>query len=325
MISQEAGITNMMRSCKNPPSMLELCEIFKNKRQLSCGPSYRKILAHSSAVDTTVEERGKAIEVGTDEPSGSRKTQRSTRTSLPREKEDLLDDTTVERRRDLRFSHPEKVTEVSESEDNETFSEEEYYPDSLQGNNLTRAALKQSHTLFMNRQNHGLADREMSPQQRDEERLYTNQMTQGRRRRDIRRYLHYEAACSSSQANAPDYSHCKLQNRSERKASQPYFQDVFGQRRQSMGSPQRSLKQTAHQQPPVQRFTRNVAAVPCQLNSKAEEQRKRPVLLVHRRCDRQEADCEENSHNRRRRVGICQRTDETREHRTFVRVLRKRF
>ena len=322
MISQEAGITSMMRSCKDPPSMLELCEILKKKRQLSCGlkdsseldenPSYRKILARSSGVDTTVEERGKAID--TDEPSGSRKTQRSTRISLAREKEDLLDDTTVERRRDLRFSHVEKVTEVSEGEDKESFSEEEYYPDSLEGNSLTRAALKQNQKWFM-KQKHGLADREMSPQQRDEERLYRNKMSQGGRRRDIPRYLHHEEACSSSQANAPDYSHCG--KRSQRKASQPH--------RQRMCSPQRSLKQTAHVQPPVQRFTRNVAAVPCQLNSKAEEQRKRPVLLVHRRCDRQEADCEENSHNRRRRVGICQRTDETREHRTFVRVLRKRF
>ena len=187
--------------------------------ELGENPGYRRILARSSRVDTTVEEQANAIEVGTDEQSCSRQTRRSTvklyetRISFHRETRELPSYTTVERRRDRRFSHVEKVTKVCESEaDADSFSDEEYYPDNLEEKSLTRAGLRQKQKFPMKRK-HGqavnlysqAAYREMNPQQGDEERLYRNGMAQGGRRRDTRRYLHHEAACSSSQANAPDY------------------------------------------------------------------------------------------------------------------------
>ena len=166
--------------------------------ELGENPCYRRILARSSRADTTVEEQANAIEVGTDEQSWSRQTRRSTvklyetRISLRRETRDLPSYTTVERRRDRRFSHVEKVTKVSESEaDADSFSDGEYYPDNLEENSLTRAGLRQKQKFSM-KGKHGqavnlyrqTAYREMNPQQGDKGRLYRNEMAQGGRKRD---------------------------------------------------------------------------------------------------------------------------------------------
>ena len=339
MISRETDITAKMRARKDPPSMLELCDIFKKKRELMWrlndgseldeNPSYKRILACSAAVDTTVAQRANTNETGTDAPLRSTQTRRSTikvyerQTSLTHEKEDPLGDTTMGRRNNLRFSHVEKVTEAIESVDSEGFSDEEYYADTLHENNLTRTS-SQRQKMYM-KGNHGQAAdlyrqavyEEMGPQQIDDRSMYRNVTTQERRRRDTRRRPDYEAAFSSSQANAPGYSYNQVQGRTERKVNQPHHHDVYKQqnmsRSQKMGPPQQPHRQTTR--PPISQFK---AALPCQTNG-------RPEVHGHRRLGRQEADCKEKYQSGRRRIGVCQNTDDTRNHRTSVRVLNKRF
>ena len=79
--------------------------------------------------------------------------------------------------------------------------------------------------------------------------------------------------------------------------------------------------------PPVQqKFSRRRVAVlahPSELNTKQDREHQLLRLPV-RLPGRQEIYKESNEY-RRRRFGVCRETDETKEHRMFVRVLRKRF
>ena len=339
MISRETDITAKMRARKDPRSMLELCDIFKRKRELMWNlndgseldedPSYKRILARSGAVDTTVVQRANANETGTDAPLRSTQTRRSTvkvyerQISLSHEKEDPLGDTTMGRRNNLLFSHVEKVTEVIESVDSEGFSDEEYYADTLHENNLTQTS-SQRQKMYM-KGNHGQAPElyrqavyeEMGPQQKDHRGMYRNVTTQERRRRDTRHCPQYQAAFSSSQANAAGYSYNQVQGRTERKVNQPHHHGVYEQqnmpRSQKIGPPQQPRRQTTRT--PIPQFK---AALPCQTNG-------RPEVHGHRRLGRQEADCKEKNQSERRRTGVCQDTDDNRKHRTFARVLNKRF
>ena len=98
------------------------------------------------------------------------------------------------------------------------------------------------------------------------------------------------------------------------------------QRNQEMGPPPRRRHERPHRQiiqpPPLQQVTRGGTALPRQLN-RIEERPHQP-LLPGRRYGVQEV-CEARNPRGARRIGICRDTDKSQVHRTFVRVLSKRF
>ena len=66
-----------------------------------------------------------------------------------------------------------------------------------------------------------------------------------------------------------------------------------------------------------------MVAHPTDLNTNQDREHQ-PLWLPVRQTGRQQVYKEGNEH-RRRRIGVCRETDETKEHRMFVRVLSKRF
>ena len=207
MISRETDITAKMRASKNAPSMQELCEIYKKKRELMWKlndgseldehPRYRRMLARLStvSVSTTVEQRTNAIDTGADRPLCSTKTRRSTMKVydtddfLSNGNDNLEGYVTVRRRNDLRFSHVGK--EFSECVDSESFSEDEYGPNTVEETNLTRTAPQQRQKMRMEGKQEKATNlyrhpayEEMRPPRKDEGRMYMNERTRERRRRD---------------------------------------------------------------------------------------------------------------------------------------------
>ena len=212
-----------MRARNEPPSMLELSDFFKKKREMMWkqndgsefedNPCYRRIVARASTVQTSVEQRTNAIETGRDQPLRSTQTRRSTKVYEARislvshEMEEHLCNTAAENRNCPRFSNVAgKLTEFRKSDDTEISLDEDYF--TLEDHNLFRAGPSQKQQVCTKgdhcsqaAQLYRSACDEMSPPRKDERSMYRKEIPQELRRDSRGCSPHYEAIYLPTVAN----------------------------------------------------------------------------------------------------------------------------
>ncbi|KAJ7385668.1 hypothetical protein OS493_013694 [Desmophyllum pertusum] len=212
-----------MRARNEPPSMLELSDFFKKKREMMWkqndgsefedNPCYRRIVARASTVQTSVEQRTNAIETGRDQPLRSTQTRRSTKVYEARislvshEMEEHLCNTAAENRNCPRFSNVAgKLTEFRKSDDTEISLDEDYF--TLEDHNLFRAGPSQKQQVCTKgdhcsqaAQLYRSAYDEMSPPRKDERSMYRKEIPQELRRDSRGCSPHYEAIYLPTVAN----------------------------------------------------------------------------------------------------------------------------
>ena len=150
----------------------------------------------------------------------------------------------------------------------------------------------------------------------------------------LRGYSRYQASCSPMTNTRGSCLPHRVQHRNEGASRQTIRSSVYLQ--QNMLNMQLEETGPAKRRnelsdravttlPPIQQ-RRAMAARPHQFSHGRHEEQPSQLLAPGRRCGRQEASEERNSYYcKNRRIGICKETDKTQEHRTFVRVLGKRF
>ena len=147
-------------------------------------------------------------------------------------------------------------------------------------------------------------------------------------------YSRYQASCSPNTNTRGVCSPHQFQDRNEKWTSRQAIrssvyrqQNMLNMQLEETGQAKRRnecSKGAVATLPPIHQ-RRTTAARPHQLHRPREEHPSQLVALG-RRCGRQEVSKERNSeYYKNRRVGICKETDTTQGHRTFVRVLGKRF
>ena len=140
-------------------------------------------------------------------------------------------------------------------------------------------------------------------------------------------------SCRQVQPRSRSYPHQHAQYRHDKRdSSQATKMYILMQNTKlnEMGSASQTKKCNNRREstpsPVQQKFSRHRVAVvahPSELNTNQDREHQ-PLQLPVRPTGRQEIYKGRNEY-RRRRIGVCRETDETKDHRMFVRVLRKRF
>ena len=351
-----------MRASRQPPSMMELCEIFRKRKEIMLNPdqpvseleetphAVRSPCITPIAVD---EHAVETLESGRDPSFRSMRTRRSTKTyerlissSKTEEEEDFG---FTEKRNDLKFSPVETPTEFYEREAVESSLDEVFYDfddgvartDLLQNRQVCRMKAR-------NAELRRTAYHEMCLTQIDVEKI--------RRKGIVQRGIysanqsHCHAIYLHNQVNPRQFSHCQASrspNTNTRGAYLPQQVQARNEKRtsrQTIRSPiylqqnmlNKQLEETDQAKrknecsnrsvttlPPIQR--RAMVTRPHQSSHRTEEQPSQ-LLAPGRRCGQQKV-CEDrrSEYCKNRRIGVCKETDTTQEHRTFFRVLQKRF
>ena len=141
-------------------------------------------------------------------------------------------------------------------------------------------------------------------------------------------------SCSQTQPRNRSYSHHQAQYRNEKRVSSQASKMYILRQKSTKLNKMPSALQTEEcnnrresaPSPVQQQFPRRrvvMVAHPTDLNTNQDREHQ-PLKLLVRRTGRQQI-YKEGNEPRGRRIGVCYETDETKEHRMFVRVLRKRF
>ena len=340
-----------MRASRQPPSMMELCEIFRKRKEIMLNPdqpvSELEETPHAvrspSITPIAVNEHAvETFESGKDQPSCSTKIRRSTKTyewrycSSPRKEEATSLRSPVET--PTEFNESEAV-ENSSGEDFSTFDDGNARTGPLQNQQVYKMKAR-------NAEQYRTAYDKMGSRQRDEERI---------RQKGIvlegiysGNHLHRQGRYSSEQANSRDRSHsqanCSLytttrgacsphqvQARNEMQTSRETISSSVNLQQNMLNMQLEETSQAKRRNkcsnravttlPPIhQRRTR--AACPHQLHRPDEQ----PSQLLAPGCQSgQQEFCEDRSSEycKNRRIGFFKETDITQEHRTLVRVLQK--
>ncbi|KAL9987716.1 hypothetical protein ACROYT_G002066 [Oculina patagonica] len=185
-----------MRANRQPPSMMDLCEIFRKRKEFMWNQN-QSISEHDetpsassepSSTPPVVNERKHTMETlqtGRERPLRSTKTRRSTKTHESRISYSLAEKEWnfpfCEKRNGLQFPIAETATEFYESEAVESSSDEEFY--AFDDGDARPGPLQNQHLYRMKARNAELyrtACDKMSPPQRDEERIPMRQREMAR-------------------------------------------------------------------------------------------------------------------------------------------------
>ena len=275
------GTFTVMRASREPPSMLELCETFRKRKErlwsledgseLEKDPYQRRIMTRALSTQHTEERTGPAMDAGKELPL--RRTQARRR-----------------RKADSKLASPSLVV----NEENDGYADgriDESVPN-----------------LDPQRRAHNMKQSSRA--------LYKEDMNRNKNFGDQAKEIYRP---KSNELSPPQRGQRSIGTQTQVRAS---AREVKHESRptQSCAS-ERGIEKL----PPIQSCPGNQdTTMPLQLD-RIDEHREDQVLEAFRtrRYGRQEV-CEERD-QRRRRIGVCQVSDATREHRTFVRVLNKRF
>ena len=349
----------MQASSREPPSMLELCETFRKRKErlwnlngdfseLEEDPCHQRIMSRALSTQRTTEQQAeRSIDAGGDLKRRSTHARRSRKSchelASPSFDTDEGNDGYVKRRDSVRLStlHPQMAYSMKQNRSRISSDEEYYVLD-------TRASPSQKQNTCSNAKDSGQTEEIYRPS--SDELTAPSRRGKGTCRnraaeevKNTHRYL----PLNQLQAKEETLNHSSFrsqeENREARKQgkgrkiglcqgmdctqAQPrtLVREVIAEHRSTQTYLSQGRIENLSPVLPIQSFQGNRdTAVPGMLNRIDEHCEVRVFEAFRaRRHGRQEV-CEEGK-QRRRRTGVCQVSDATAEHRTFLRVLNKRF